>query len=84
MLQNDKAVSASEFARDWAAQHGCTGLCGAHLAPTVDHKIIITAIGSADWLEMPGSNPNQPISRAEREQIATWLTAKFSSLAKAH
>jgi hypothetical protein len=78
MTKNNRATSAQEVVRAWAIEHGYSGKCDAHLAPTVDHKILITAVDSTDWLELPGDDPGQPISRAERERIADWLKTKFS------
>jgi hypothetical protein len=74
----NREVSAQEFVRDWAITHGHSGDCAAHVAPTTDRKIIITAVDSKDWLELPGADPEQPISRSEREQISDWLKQKFS------
>jgi len=78
LATTNRALSAQEFVKDWSTKHGHSGDCVAHLAPTVDRKIIIAAVDSKDWLELPGDDPAEPISRAEREQIAEWLKRKFS------
>ncbi len=76
MMTNNRTVSAQEYVKSWAAEHGHAGKCDAHLTPTIDHKIVITAVNSEDWLELPGGNSDQPISKTEREQIADWLNAR--------
>jgi hypothetical protein len=78
MITNSKATSAQEFIKAWAAENNRIGKCNAHLAPTIDHKIIVSAVGFEGWLELPGTNPDQAISTAEREQIAEWLKSKFA------
>ena len=62
---------------DWATERGHSDECAAHLAPTVDHKLIVTAVGSRDWLELPGDRTEQAISSAERRLIAGWLKEQF-------
>ncbi|MGD0299680.1 MAG: hypothetical protein ABSE86_21525 [Bryobacteraceae bacterium] len=77
MVTNSKATSAKEFIKAWAAENNRIGKCDAHLAPTTDHKIIVSAVGLDGWPELPGTNPDQAISSAEREQINEWLKSKF-------
>jgi len=76
MSINNRFVSAREFVRDWATEHGHPGLRDAHIAPTTDHKLIVTAVGLPDWLELPGDPAGEPISRFERKQITGWLLEK--------
>lgn len=73
MITNNKTISAEEFVHDWATQHGLTDRCHAYLAPTIDHKVIVVALGSSEWLELPRTDPCQPISSEERRQIGRWL-----------
>lgn len=77
MLTQQRAVSAQELVRDWATEHSHVGTCDAHLAPTSDHKIIITATDSRNWLELPGDDSEHPLSRTERERIVSWLSEKL-------
>ena len=70
---DNRFVSVNEFVKSWAAENSHTGRCSAHVAPTIDHKIIVTAVGYKDWFELPGSDANAPISRSEKKQIADWL-----------
>jgi len=73
MITNNETVSAEEFVHDWATEHGLSDSCHAYLAPTIDHKVIVVALGSSGWLELPGTHPDQAISSEERRQIAQWL-----------
>jgi len=75
---NNRSVSAQEYIKAWAIDNEQIGKCDAHLAPTIDRKILVTAVSSKDWMELPGDDPECPISRAERAQIADWLKTKFS------
>jgi hypothetical protein len=77
MITTNKAVSAQEFVRAWASEHDQVGKCEAHLLPTIDHKIAVTAMDSQDRLELSGEKTDQPISKAEREQITKWLSGKL-------
>jgi acyl-homoserine lactone acylase PvdQ len=34
-------------------------------------------VNAKDWLELPGGDSEQPISKHEPEQITGWLVAQF-------
>lgn len=57
ITNSSRATSAKEFIKTWAAENNKIGKCDAHLAPTIDHKIIVSAVGFEDWLELPGHEP---------------------------
>jgi hypothetical protein len=74
MITTDHRVdSAQEIARAWAAEHSCIDKCDIRLAPTIDHRLILTATSTDQWLELPDGDSAQPISKVERRQILDWL-----------